>query len=755
LKALFGTARYVDRLPIGTPESIKSFSHQRLRDFYQDNYRPDRMAVIVVGDITVSDIEERIRMVFGPIPRRAPAPRSEIAIPPHQEARYLTLSDREQQASSVSIMVKRPFEPLESAAVYRQSVIRSLAFGMLNDRLLEISRRPDAPFLAASAGIDHLPRTMEIATVGARVPDGRIAAGLSGIAQELQRVRQFGFGAAELERAKRSMLASYERAYNERDRQQSQSLIGELVRHYLYKEAAPGIERELELVRQMLPGISAADVATMARELFAESNRVVIATAPEKPGLEPVTETALRDALRTGMTAAITPWRDEMEARELMPKKPAPGTVTARREIPEIGVTVLTLSNGAEVWLKPTDFRNDQISFTGYAPGGTSLAGPENYQNASLAASLVGLAGVGGLSPVELNRLLAGKIAAASSSIGTHSQTIRGSSSPRDLETALQLAYLRATAPNRDRAAFDLMRRQLETALANQESSPAFAYSQRRSAINTMNHYTSRELTLADVKTLDPDRMMDFYQQRFANAADFTWFFVGAFKADEIAPLIAAYVGALPSTGKPTARRGDLRIQFPASVVRETVYRGQEPQAMTTITFFANTGLEELEDHRLTAATRVLQARLRDILREQLGGTYSVGAGYGSTSPEPGYGTVTVQFGSSPDNVETLTSAVMSEIDRLRREGPAAADVTAVKEAEKNDIRTSLMTNDYWLASLQAMHQLGRDPRRILQRLERADSLNAENIHAAIRKYLPADRHTVVTLKPASAAPAK
>jgi zinc protease len=408
------------------------------------------------------------------------------------------------------------------------------------------------------------------------------------------------------------------------------------------------------------------------------------------------------------------------------------------------------LSNGVEVWLKPTDFRNDQISFTGYAPGGTSLASEQDYHNASLAGSLVGLAGIGGLSPEDLNKLLAGKIAGVSTSIGTFSQTVRGTTSPKDLETALQLAYLRITEPNRDPAAFALMRRQLETAIANQEASPAFAYGERVNAINTMNHYTARSLTLDDVRKLDPERMMDFYRQRFANAADFTYFFVGAFKVDEIAPMLAAYIGALPSTGQATAKRGTLGLKFPTSVVTETVTRGQEPKSQTALSFFADTGNEELEDHRLAAAVRVLQGRLRDILREQLGGTYSVSAGYNSTSPEPGYGVVSVEFGSSPENVEKLTKAVFDEIDHLRRDGPSAADVNAVKEAEKNDIQTSLRQNAYWLGSLQAMHQLGRDPRKILQRMERADSLTVENVHAAFRKYFPADRYTLVTLMPAS-----
>jgi zinc protease len=489
----------------------------------------------------------------------------------------------------------------------------------------------------------------------------------------------------------------------------------------------------------------------MADDLFAEENRVVIATAPEKPGLETVTETALRDAVRTGTTATVTAWRDEMAERELLPKKPAPGSVRARREIPEIGVTVLTLSNGAEVWLKPTDFRNDQVSFVGYAPGGTSLASPGEYNNASLSAPLVSLAGVGGLSPIELGKLLAGRIAGASASIGTYSQTISGSSSPRDLETALQLAYLRFTSPNRDPAAFELMKRQLETTLANQAQSPAFAYNERLNAINTMNHYTARTLTVADLGALDPERMLQFYQQRFSNAADFTFFFVGAFTEAQITPLLASYIASLPSTGVRTAARGALDLRFPADVVRDAVVKGREPRSQTTITFFADTKLDEFEVHRLQAATQVLQARLRDILREQLGGTYSVGVSYSSNSPEPGYGTVSVRFGSAPENVDSLTKAVMAEVDRLRRDGPADADVHAVREAEKNDVQTSMRENGYWLNSLLTLHQLGRDPRRILARVERAESLSRANVHAAFQKYFPAGRHTVVTLMPETA----
>jgi zinc protease len=263
-----------------------------------------------------------------------------------------------------------------------------------------------------------------------------------------------------------------------------------------------------------------------------------------------------------------------------------------------------------------------------------------------------------------------------------------------------------------------------------------------------VNHYTCKPLKVEDVAKLDPAKMMAFYKERFANAADFTFFFVGAFKVDEITPLIATYLGSLPSRGVRDAKLGDLKLQFPTSVVQEKVTKGQEPRSQTVMTFFADTGLDELETHRLQAATNVVEMRLRDILREKLGGTYSVNVGYSNTSPQQGYGSTSVQFGSAPENVESLTAAVMSELDRLRREGPSAADVQAVKEQEKSGLQESMLQNGYWLNSLQAMHVLGRDPRRILQRMERADSLSIENIHAAIKKYFPVDRRTVVTLMP-------
>lgn len=747
LKALFGDSRYLNRVPIGTPEVLKSFTPQRLRQFYLDHYRPGRMAVIVVGDVDPTEIERLIRQYFSGLTPGGPG-RTVYPIPDHADTRYVVITDREAQGSSVSVTIKGPLVALRTADDYRRTIVRALMHQMVNARFAELARQPNAPFLRASSDDDTLGRTVEAVSVSARVNDGAIEAGLKAIGEEIARVRQHGFGEAELERGRLSALASYERAYNERGTTESSSYAAELVRNFLTDEAAPGIAVELDLLRRFLPTITAEEIGRLARQLFTEGNRVVIATSPDKPGVASVTETAMRTALSTGLSASVPAWRDEASRRDLMASKPTPGRVTGRRERPEIGVSVLTLANGAEVWLKPTDFRNDQIVFSSYARGGLSLVPADDYLNASLATSLVGIAGVGGLTPIDLGKLLAGRIAGASPYVSSYSQGVNGSTTPKDLETALQLAYLTFTAPNGDAAAFDLMKRRLEASLANQAQSPGAVYGERVRRVNTLDHYSARALRPEDVARLDPARMMAIYRRLFANAADFTFFFVGSFRVDDVTPLIEQYVGSLPSTGKRDARVGDLHLSFPTAVVRETVTKGQEPRSQTVITFFADTGLDEMETHRLQAATEVLENRLRDILRERLGGTYSVGVSYSNTSPQPGYGVTSVQFGSAPENVDRLIAAVMDEVARLRRDGPSAEDVRAVKEAEKNDLQTALRQNGYWLNSLQAMHLLGRDPLRILQRAERAESLSQDNIHAALRKYFPSERHTVVTLMP-------
>ena len=361
---------------------------------------------------------------------------------------------------------------------------------------------------------------------------------------------------------------------------------------------------------------------------------------------------------------------------------------------------------------------------------------------------MVGVGGMGGLNPVDLSKMLAGKIAGASASVGEYTQGVNGSSTPKDLETALQMNYLAHTAPNITPEVLELLKRRLTPSLQNRDQNPRAVFGEKVEQVNSSNHYSAQPLTMADLPTFNVETMKAFYNARFSNAADFTYFFVGAFTVEEITPLLEKWLATLPSTGKRTSNFRDMGVKFPAAVVKEEVKKGKEPASQTLLSFFADPGTDEFEMHRARAASQVLSIRLREILREELGGTYGVNVGFSSAAPLKGYGTMAIQFGSSPDNVDKLVSASLKEIERLKAEGPSVDDVNKVKELERRDLETNAKQNWYWMGSLQTVHMYGWDASRINKRLERTESLTPEILKTMFQKYFPMDRYTLVTLKP-------
>ena len=407
LPVLLSKSRYAERLPIGTPEILKSFPRQRLVDFYQRWYRPDQMAVVIVGDIDLAEAQKMVQLRFGSIPAAKGALEAvDRTVPPHKETLFSIATDPEAQGSSAALAHKRPVEVEATVGDYRRSLIQQLATQMLNLRLREIARRQNAPFLAAEAGGSALGRSVELYEVGAAVQEGGIAAGLEAIILETRRMQQFGFGADELERARAALLAQYQRALKERDTTENPSYANEYVRAFLEREPIPGIEFEHKVAATFLPTVTLAEVMAEARKLVHDDNRVVVVVAPEKKEAPIPTEAALRTAMAKAEKAPIEAYTDALAGRDLVEKPPAPGKVTARRAVAEVGATVLTLSNGVEVWLKPTDFKNDQVLISAYARGGSSVATAADYHEANLATSLVGMGGLGGLNPVELSKLI-------------------------------------------------------------------------------------------------------------------------------------------------------------------------------------------------------------------------------------------------------------------------------------------------------------------------------------------------------------
>ena len=749
LPIIFQGSRYAERLPIGLPEILKSAPRARLQAFYEKWYRPDNMAVVVVGDLPVDQAEKLVREAFGKIPASKGAAASvDTSVPAHKDTLINMSTDPEAQGWSVSIAFKGKAEHDLTVGGYRKTLVENLVSQMLNLRLRDIARRPNAPFLGAQAGTSNIGRTLELFEIEAVVPEGQLTEGLGAIVQEAKRMQLYGFSNDELNRAKSALLAAYERAYKERNTSESSSYANEYVRHFLEQEPIPGMEVEYRIAATYLPTVTAQEVAALAKEFITDENRVVLGVAPEKKDTPPPSADMLRSTIARASAAPVDPWKEATEGRALVEKDPGGGKVTARRSVPEIGATVLTLSNGVEVWLKPTDFKNDQILFTSYAPGGLSLAAEAEYKSAAMATAMVGVGGMGGLNPVDLSKMLSGKIASASPSIGEYTHGVSGSATPNDLEVALQLNYLVHTAPNMTPDVLELLKRRLTGALENRNQNPRAVFGEKVELVNTSNHYSARELTPADVPALNLETMRRFYNARFSNAADQTYFFVGAFTVDEITPLIEKWIASLPSTGKRSSAARDMGVRFPSGEVKEEVKKGKEPASQTVLTFFADPGFDEFEMHRARAASSVLTIRLREILREEMGGTYGVGVGFSNTPLMKGYGTMVVQFGSAPENIDKMVAATLKEIERLKVEGPSLDDVNKVKELERRDLETNAKQNSYWMGSMQTVHMFGWDPAGIARRLDRTEKLTPEIIKTMFQKYFPMERHTLVTLKP-------
>jgi zinc protease len=350
--------------------------------------------------------------------------------------------------------------------------------------------------------------------------------------------------------------------------------------------------------------------------------------------------------------------------------------------------------------------------------------------------------------------MLAGQLASVSPFVSLQAQGISGSAVPAQLETALQLLHQRFVAPGDDPDALVLLKRQLDASLANRAQNPGAVFGEKVAEVNSSGHYTSQPLTRERVAVLDRAKMLAFYKARFSNAADFTLFMVGTFRPDQAIPLLARYVGTLPSTGHRTSAARNVGLQFPEGVKRAQVALGREPRSQAVISFFADPPPDPGEQERLAAAAVVLEIALRDILREQLGQTYNVSVNVAQRLPLRGAGYVSVAFGADPANLEGMIARVLAEVRRLQKAGPTSDLTNRAKEAARRGYETASRQNGYWVGNMQTAHHLGYDPSAILARPQRIAAVTPEVLRQMFGRYFPLERHTVVTLAPGSA-PAK
>ena len=746
---------YAERLPIGTEQSIMSATPKVLRGFYDSWYRPDLMAVVAVGDFDVASIEAKIKQQFSGL--RAPAherPRPNPLVPDNKEPLIAVATDPELTQSQVSVIYKHPKDVTTTVADYRRDLIAELYTTMLDERFNEIAQKPDAPFLGAGASKSgFIARSMGGFTLGAGVKDGGIERGLEAVLTETRRVDQFGYLPAELERAKSDLLRSYERANAERDKTLSSAFVQEYIGNYLRGEAIPGIAKEYELVQQLLPTISLADVNAAARGWIRDEDRVVIAGAPAKPGIKVPTAAELRDVFTRVGQEKLTAYTEKYSDSPLLATKPTPGKVTAERAIPSVGITEWTLSNGARVLVKPTDFKADEIQFTAYADGGTSLASDANYMSAALASQIVSLSGIGSFSRVDLGKKLSGKAARVGPGIDETQATLGGSASPKDLETMLQLAYLHFTAPRLDTTAWQAFRNQVGPFLTNRSSDPRSVFGDTVQVTMAQHHPRMRPWTPALFAEINPDSALAFYRARFADAGRFTFVFVGNVDVATLKPLVEQYLASLPGSGVKEHWK-DVGIRPPTGVVERTVHKGVEPMAQTQIIFTGPFQYTPANRFALRALTDYVQIKLIETLREQLGGTYSPNiSGSGQRAPREQYG-IYVNYTSAPEKVDTLTKTTLAVIDSLKRVPPTQADVEKVKAQMTRTHEVEVRQNGYWMGNIVARDRAGEELAGFLSAYDdMIRALTPAQIQQAAKQYFDTKNYARFILLPEATKP--
>ncbi|HTQ98343.1 MAG TPA: insulinase family protein [Candidatus Acidoferrum sp.] len=750
LPVLLKDSRYATRLPIGTLDSIQHFDRKVLRQFYQDWYRPELMAVVAVGDFDKATVEKLIHQHFDALPASKNArPRQRYDVPSHNDTLFAITTDPEVTTTSVSVYQMLPPITDWTPGGVRQRMVEDFYNTMLSLRFQELSRQPNAPFLAAQSAHTSLVRPVSAYVLAAAVPETGAKRGLEALLTEAEKVKRFGFSQAEFDRVKTVMQRNLEQMYAARDNRSSASHAAEMIRSYLTGESIPGTEFEVALRSRFVNTITLEETNQVGKQWIGEANRVVTVTMPEKAGLVPPTEAELKEVIANVAKADIKPNVETSNDQPLLPAKPKGSPVTQTRTL-EGGITEWTLGNGVKVAIKPTDFKQDEIVFSGFVPGGTSLASDADYIAANTAASIIANGGLGNFNGIELQRKLAGKVARVNPFIADYEEGIQGGGSPADLETMLQLIYLRFTAPRADAAFFQVFQTQLGTVLQNRNAAPATAFSDAFEKLFYQNHPRRQPPTPEMLQQTDLAKSMTFYQDRFRDASGFTFVFVGNFDPKALQPLVETYLGGLPAAGRKETWK-DVGIRYVQGVKQETVKRGLEPQSRTRIVWNGKFDVRNTQERvKLSLLMDLVQNHLREIMREQLGGTYSVSVSrLIEFRPEAAF-VVNVDFGSAPERADELANTVFAEIARLQQNGPTDTEFANVREAAQRSYETGLRQNQSWLAQLQSSYQMetGNGVEDLLNYPKTLASLSTASMRDAMREFFPADNHVRVTLLP-------
>ena len=705
LPKAFEGSKYGHRLPIGTIEVIDNFPYKALRDYYEAWYRPDQQGIVVVGDIDVDKVEAKIKELFSPIEMPANAPERKYEVVPDNKEPIITIAkDKEQPSTMIYIWHKHPATPNEAKGnigYMVQGYMYYMISNMMHARLEELRQGANPPFIHAAAGNNDflLAKTTEAFAGMAVSKDDGIPTAISALVREIERARKFGFTASEYSRAKADYLRGLESAYNERDKMKNNEYVQEYVRHFIDNEPIPGIETEYALMNQLAPNIPVEAINSILPQLIKDENIVINIFGPDKEGMVYPTEAEILDILKKTKAEEITAYEDKVSDEPLLKEIPKAGKIV-KTEAGPFGSTALTLSNGVRVVIKNTDFKADEIRMTAFSPGGTSLFDTKEAIQLRMLNSVAGLGGLGNFSNVDLEKVLAGKKVGISTSVSGLTERVNGSCSPKDFETLMQLVYLSFTAPRMDNDAFESFKQRTKASLANQEANPNTALS------DTLNHEMYGDHPLAMrfkaemVDQIDYKRIMEMYMDRFKEAGDFTFMFVGNINLDEVKPLIETYLGGLPTINRKENFK-DIKMDIRKGAHKNVFEKQMETPKATVINIISGNCKFNPKNYLLMSMlSQTMNMVYLETIREKEGASYGVSAGGQMNCYPKEEAVFQIYFDTDPAKREKMEQIVMAEMQKVAKEGPKPEHLAKVKEFMLKQYTEQIKENGYWLNRL-------------------------------------------------------
>ena len=744
---IYGGTRYAQRLPIGKPEIIKGAPRDAAVRFYKDWYRPDLMAVIVVGDIDPATITKAIGDRFGDLTNPAGARTRPGGGALDRGAKIAIDTDPELRQATVSIQDMFPHRREAYASDYRKFVLDSLYHQMLGARLGTLARKPDAPFVMAFSSTGDETREFEAFSRFAMAKDGRVAETVDVLLTEVARVQRHGFTAPELERAKKAYLKGTHDSAVEWDQQEAYEYADELTRNFFEHELVIGRVAEDELARTYAPQVTLDEVNHLADAWQGGATRAITVSAPTKAKAIPTV--AELEALVAAVDARpLEPWTEAELPTALMAQAPTPGKVVTETPTDDLGVTRWTLANGVRVVVMPTTFENQRVYVAGESPGGTALIDDKRFPSARFAVEAVQSGGVGALSSDQLERLLADKGVMVWPWLAEVSEGVSGQAASTELTALLQLIHLRMTAPRKDADAFAAWQRGRVEQLERRDVTPEIAMNDAVTTALSSGHKRRKPVTAADIRAVDLDAALAAYRARFGDAGDWTFTIVGNLDLATLKPLVETYLGSLPATARKETWKS-IGVKPPKGVVTKLVKQGQEPKAVVQLVFHDEDRWSKDGERDVGILASVLEIRLREILREDMGGVYGVGVfGWMQRAPVERRQFV-IRFGCAPENVAKLRDAALAEIARMQKDGVDQSYLDKVKETRRRSHELEVKDNRYWLNLLGDAAQFGDDPHDAVAHDEAAERVTNDNLKAAARRFLATKRYLSGTLLPA------